>query len=494
MSGQSPNTAENSWLGDLDPDDLRRALHRTADQIADYWTQGERYPVLPRVAPGELRRLWAAAPPDEPESLDRILDDYARTIEPNVTHWNHPGFFAYFAITGSGPGIIGEALSAALNVNAMLWRTGPAATELEEHVCDWLRQMLALPADFRGHINDTASISSFLALAAARQARRELDVRRRGLAGRGEVPALMVYCSEHAHSSIDKACIALGLGLDSLRRVPADGQYRLRVDALAAAIREDRAAGRLPIAVVATAGTTSTTSIDPIRAVAAVCQRERLWLHVDAAYAGSAAICPEIRAQMDGLELADSIVVNPHKWLFVPVDCSVLLLRDPELLREAFAVTPEYLRTPETQATNLMDYGLQLGRRFRSLKLWMVVRAFGVHGLQARIRQHCGLAREFAGWIEADPDFELLLPPPFSVVCFRARAAGASGPEEERWNEALLERINASGEAFLSHTKLGGRMVLRLAIGNLRTQPRHVRRVYELLRAWQDEKKAGTAR
>ncbi|RMF76755.1 MAG: hypothetical protein D6744_12055, partial [Planctomycetota bacterium] len=328
---------------DLPPDDFRRAMHRVADMAADYFEHVGRYPVRPPLRPGDVRKRLPDAPPRSPEALDAILDDYQRVIEPAVTHWNHPGFMAYFAITGSAPGVIAETLSAALNVNAMLWRTGPAATELERLACDWLRQMIDLPDTFAGHINDTASIASLLALAAARHAA-EPDIRDRGMAGRGDSPALRVYCSEHAHSSIDKAVLTLGIGLNNLRRLPADEAFRMDPHALQQAIREDRAAGLRPLAVVATAGTTSTTSIDPLRPIAEVCAGERLWLHVDAAYAGSAAICPEYRELLDGLELADSIVTNPHKWLFVPIDCSVMFVRDERRLRDAFSVVPEYLR------------------------------------------------------------------------------------------------------------------------------------------------------
>jgi aromatic-L-amino-acid decarboxylase len=456
-------------------------MHRVADMVADYLEHGSRYPVLPRIRPGEVRAALPPLAPREPEPLEAVLDDYRRLIEPNVTHWNHPGFMAYFGITGSGPGVLGEALAAGLNVNAMLWRTSPAATELEEVVTDWLRQMLCLPAAFRGHINDTASMSSFVALAAARHRLPGLEIRERGMAGRPDLPALVVYCSEQAHSSIDKAVIALGLGLANLRKVPADGAFRMDPVALEAMIAEDRSHGRVPVAVVATAGTTSTTSVDPLRAVAEICRRESAWLHVDAAYGGSAAICPELRTLFDGMEDADSIVVNPHKWLFTPVDCSVLFVRDPAGLRAAFSLVPEYLRTDEEGVTNLMDYGLQLGRRFRALKLWMVIRAFGVSGLRDRIRFHCALAQEFASWVKAEPGFEIVAPVPFSVVCFRL-VSGRSGEEQDRVNERVLAEVNAAGPVFLSHTKLGGRLVLRVAIGNLRTTRAHVEKVWELIR------------
>jgi aromatic-L-amino-acid decarboxylase len=467
--------------GDIPTPEFRAALHRAADLIADYVEGVERYPVLPKLMPGELRESLLESPPEAPESLERILDDYRRLIEPNVTHWNHPGFLAYFAITGSAPGIVGEALAAGLNVNAMLWRTGPAATELEETVCDWLRQLMGLPEGFRGHINDTASIGSFLALAAARHAAAGLEINEKGMAGRPELPSLVVYGSEQAHSSIDKAVIALGLGRSNLRKVPVDDEFRMRPGALRRLIGEDRKAGRRPIAVVATVGTTSTSSVDPVAEIADIASSEELWLHVDAAYAGSAAICPEFRALMPGIERADSIVVNPHKWLFTPVDCSVLLVREPDRLRSAFALVPYYLRTSEAGVTNLMDYGIQLGRRFRALKLWMVMRAFGAEGLRSRIRAHCELAREFAGWVEREPGFELSAPVPFSTVCFRD-VRGESAEDQDARNQRILDSVNAAGPVFLSATQLRGRVVLRLAIGNIRTERRHVEEAWRLVR------------
>ncbi len=471
---------------DLPSDEIRKALHRAADRIADYLDSVESYPVVPRIQPGDVARELPAAAPELPESLDAILDDYERLIEPNTTHWNHPGFLAYFGITGSGPGIVAEALAAALNVNAMLWRSGPAQTELEERVCDWLRQMMDLPDAFRGHLNDTASTSSLVALAAARHSIPGLDVRVRGLAGRPDVPAVVVYASDQAHSSIDKAAIVLGLGQENVRRIESDAEYRMSVPALAEAIGADRAAGRLPMAVVATVGSTSTTSVDPVEEIAELCAREKIWLHVDAAYAGSAAICPEIRARMKGIERADSLVTNPHKWLFTPVDCSVLYVRDPAQLRDAFSLIPEYLRTDETGATNLMDLGFQLGRRFRSLKLWMVIRAYGAEGLRERIREHCALARDLAARIAVEPGFELAAPVPYSTVCFRALPAGGADPatpqETDRCNEQLLARVNAVGPFFLSHTVLRGRYTLRVAIGNIKTTGGHIDALWDLVR------------
>ncbi len=468
---------------DLPPEEFRAAMHRVADLVADYLEGVGDRPVLPLVSPGEVRRALPASPPEGPEPIDAILDDYLRLIEPNVTHWNHPGFLAYFSITGSGPGILGETLAAALNVNAMLWRTGPAPTELEERVCEWLARMMDLPPDFRGHINDTASSSSLVALAAARHRLPGLDVRVQGLAGRPEVPALTVYCSDQAHSSIDKSAIVLGVGQENVRRIASDGAFRMSIPALAEAVARDRAAGRLPMAIVATVGTTSTTSVDPVPEIADLCAREGIWLHVDAAYAGAAAICPEHRALMPGIERADSLVVNPHKWLFTPVDCSVLFVRDLGLLKGAFSLVPEYLRTAESsEVTNLMDLGFQLGRRFRALKLWLVIRAFGAEGLRERIRGHCAMARDLAARIEADPRFELAAPVPFSTVCFRARLPGTGTPQDQdRFNERLMARVNAAGPFFLSHTALQGRYILRAAIGNLRTEPAHIAALWELL-------------
>lgn len=455
-----------------DDSDFRAALHRAADLVADYVAGSDAFPVLSRLEPGAVRAQLPPSPPEQPEPFEALLADYQRLILPGTTHWNHPGFLAYFATTGSEPGILGELLTAGLNVQAMLWRTGPAATELEEHVCDWLRQMLGLPPAFRGHINDTASMSTLLAIAAARHRATGGDVRDQGNAGR----RFTVYASEHAHSSIDKALLTLGLGLESLRRIPVDGVQALRPEALADAIAADRRGGATPIAVMPTVGTTATTAVDPVAQVAEIAREHRLWLHVDAAYAGPAALCEELRPRFAGWERADSIVVNPHKWLFTPMDCSVLLLREPEALKAAFALTPDYLVTTERGVTNLMDYGPQLGRRFRALKLWFVIRRFGVAGLRARLRAHVALAREFAAWVEADPGFEVCAPVPFSVVVFRAK-------RDDAFNERLLAEVNAAGPVFLSGTKLGGRAVLRLAIGNERTERRHVAAAWTLVRA-----------
>ncbi len=475
-------------LGDMGAEDFRRHGHQLIDWISDYLEQIETRPVLAQVAPGELRSQLPAAPPAGGEPVAAILADVDRLIMPALTHWNHPSFFAYFATSTSAPGIFGELLSAAFDAKAMLWRTSPASTELEEVALSWLRQMMGLPADFDGIIYDTASVASLHAIAAAREVA-DLEIRARGMSGRADLPLLRVYASEQSHSSIDKAVIALGLGQRSLRKIPTDAEFRMDARALATAIDEDIAGGVRPICVVATVGTTSTTSIDPVPAIADICARHKLWLHIDAAYAGSAAIVPELRHVLDGAERADSLVTNPHKWLFTPFDLSALYCRRMDVLRRAFSLVPEYLRTPEDSLVrNGSDYGIQLGRRFRSLKLWMVLRYFGHEGLAARIREHCRLAREFAGWVEQAPGWELLAPVPLSVVCFRACPALAAGETEEAraarldaLNERIMNAVNSTGEAFLSHTKLGNAFTLRLSVGNIRTTETHTRHAWDLL-------------
>jgi aromatic-L-amino-acid decarboxylase len=473
--------------GDMSPAEFREAGHALVEWITRYLENLDEFPVMSPVAPGAVRNAFPATPPERGAPWSTYMAEFEQSVLPGVTHWNHPAFFAYFAITGSGPGILAEFLTAALNVNGMLWRTSPAVTELEQVVLDWLRQMMGLEAaaGWFGIITDTASISSLLALAAARERRPELRVRELGLAGRGDaVPVMRVYASEQAHSSIDKAAITLGLGADNVVHIPVDADYRMRPDALAAAITADRARGQLPIAVVATVGTTGTSSIDPVPAIADICQREQLWLHVDGAYGGVAAIVPEHRYLMAGVDRADSLVVNPHKWLFTPIDCSAFFTRHPDVLRRAFSLVPEYLvTTVDDDVVNFMDYGVQLGRRFRALKLWAVMRAFGVSGLVDRIRQHCVMAREMAGWVAAAPGWELSAPTPLSLVSFRYAPSGADAAACDALNLELLARVNASGKAYLSHNKLGGRVVLRMAIGNLRTERRHVAETWALLQS-----------
>jgi aromatic-L-amino-acid decarboxylase len=469
----------------MDPADFRHHGHALVEWIAEYLTGSERYPILPTVLPGDVRRSLPTEAPEHGEPFDAIVADFERVLVPALMHWNHPGFFGYFAITASGPGVLAEFLAAALNQQAMLWRTSPAATELEEVSLGWLRSLMGLPETFEGVIYDTASISSLHALAAAREAAVP-QVRDLGLTGRHDVGRLRVYCSEHAHSSIDKAVILLGLGHRALRKIPADDRFSMQATALEAAIVEDRGAGISPLAVVATIGTTSTTSVDPVRKIADICRREGLWLHVDAAYAGVTAMIPEYRRRFDGWQEADSVVVNPHKWLFTPFDLSAFYCRRMDVVRRAFSLVPDYLATAEGSrgVHNLMDTGVQLGRRFRALKLWMVLRHLGAEGIRSAIVSHIQLAQLFSHWIDGDPDFERLAPVPFSVVCFRAnpRHLALADAELDTFNERVLEAVNRTGEVFLSHTRLHDRFVIRLAVGHLRTSQQHVERAWALLR------------
>jgi aromatic-L-amino-acid/L-tryptophan decarboxylase len=464
-------------LGDMDAEEFRRHGHRVVDWIADYLTHPERYPVLSQTTPGQIRDSLPGVPPSEGEDMCRILADLDRVVVPGVTHWNHPAFFAYFSTSGSMPGILGEMFAAAFNVNAMLWRTSPSATELEEVTLDWLRQLIGLPEEFSGVVYDTASISTLCAIAAAREAVAGLRVREEGLYAGGSDGAaspLMLYTSEHAHSSVEKAAILLGMGRSGVRQIPTDSEFRMIPAELARAINEDRAAGFTPFCVVATVGTTSTAGIDPVREISRITEREKLWLHIDAAYGGSAAILPEMRWAFEGAERADSFVINPHKGLFVPLDLSALFCRRMDVLRSAFSLVPEFLRFAEQEEVhNYMDYGPQLGRRFRAIKLWFVMRYFGAEGLRSRIRDQIEMAREFAARVEESPNFEVLAPAHFSLVCFRAHPPGRNGDGLNELNERLLDEVNRAGKVFLSHTKLNGRYALRLAIGNIRTARRH---------------------
>src|SRR5438105_951476 len=472
--------------GDMDPESFRLYGHQVVDWIADYLGHAGDYPVLAQTVPGDIRQALPDKPPVEPEPMETILADFERIIMPGITHWNSPGFLAYFGITGSGPGILGEMLAGALNVNAMLWRTSPAATELEQVTLDWLRQMLGLPSTLFGVINDTASSGTLYALAAAREAIPGLHIRQQGMSGRPGVPRLRYYASQEAHSSIEKAGIVLGVGQEGLRKIGVDSEFRMDVAALERAIEEDIAAGWRPFAVVATVGTTSTTSVDPVPQIASVCERYGLWLHVDGAYGGSAAVDPAMRWVLAGCDRADTLIVNPHKWLFTPIDCSVFYTRKPDVVKAAFSLIPEYLRNTEgkdEEVPNLMDYGTSLGRRFRALKLWMILRYFGQEGLAARIHEHIRLGQLVRQWVEEAPDFELLAPTPFSTVCFRAHPHDMDDESQlETLNERIMNAINAAGRFFLSHTKLHGKFTIRIAIGNLRTTEQDVRELWEELK------------
>jgi aromatic-L-amino-acid decarboxylase len=455
----------------LSPGELRKYGHQVVDWIADYLANIREYPVLPDMQPGDLIDRLPASAPDCGQPLDAILEDFRTEIVPAVTHWNHPRFFAYFSVSASGPGILAEMLCAALNNNGMLWKSSPATTELEQVTLGWLRQWLGLSEDWFGIIYDTASISTLHAIAAAREMA-DSEVRRRG-----SPAGLILYLSEQAHSSVEKGALTLGIGQENVRKIPVDSEFRMKPRDLREAVEADVAAEKKPFCIVGTVGTTSTSSIDPIPALADIAEAHGIWLHVDGAYGGAAAVVPEYQSVLEGTARAHSLVVNPHKWLFTPIDISAFYTRKPEILRRAFSLVAEYLKTAEdTRALNYMDYGVQLGRRFRSLKLWFVLRYFGRDGICRILRNHIEWAQRLAAMIRDDPEFEVVAPVPFSLICFRRR-----GSDEE--NRALMERVNASGTAFLSHTVLNGRFVLRLAIGNIETTWLDVEETWNLIRA-----------
>ena len=463
----------------MTPDEFRHWGRRVIDWIADYMEQVERYPVLSQVKPGEIRARLPAQPPQKGEPMDALLRDVDEIILPGITHWQSPNFFAFFPCNNSGPSILGDLLSSGLGVQGMLWATSPACTELETHVLDWIATMLDLPPQFHsnstggGVIQESASSAAVCALLAARERATGGQCNQTGVSG-----GLTAYGSTQTHSSIEKAVRIAGLGSDNLRQIDVDSDYAMRPDRLDAAMDADKAAGRRPAFVCATVGTTSSTAIDPVREIGAICRRYGAWLHVDAAMAGTAALCPEFRHILDGLELADSFCFNPHKWMFTNFDCDCFFVADRAGLIRTLSILPEYLKNQATQSGAVIDYRdwqISLGRRFRALKLWFVIRSFGVEGLQERIRDHVALAKEFAGWVQSDPQFELAAPVTFSLVCFRHRGG-------EAINQQILDRLNSAGRIYLSHTRLDGRLTLRLSIGQTNTQRRHVEQAWKLIR------------
>lgn len=479
-SARDDSSSSMNELGDIPADVFRQHLHQVADWIADYREQIEQRPIAPNAKPGEILAQLETAPPERAVSLEEIFADIERVIVPGVAHWAHPQFMSYFGCTTTSPGILAEMITAALNVNAMTWRTSPAATELETLVLDWLRQWLGLPNEFAGVVYDTASVSTMHALAVARE-EASTSIRTLGLSGRSELPIFRVYTSDQAHSSVEKAAIALGLGEHNVRRIASDPEFRMDMAALREAVRSDVRHGFKPLAVVATVGTTSTASVDPVREIAALCAEYQMWLHIDAAYGGGLALLPEHKWVTDAWAEADSLVLNPHKMLFVPLDFSALYVRDLERLRRIFTLSPEHLhlRDPAGVEINYMDYGVQLGRRFRALKAWVVWRAFGREGIAARIREHLRLAQLFARWVEDDSRFEISAPVMMGVVCFRLKDSDNKAADKK--NSETVAKINASGSAYLTQTKLRGRVVMRLGLGNLLTNEEHLRRVWEII-------------
>ncbi len=463
----------------MTPDEFRLNARLVIDWIADYLERVEEYPVLSQVAPGEIRAKLPDRPPVSGEPFDTILADIDDIVLPGITHWQSPNFFGYFPANSSGPAILGELLSAGLGIQGMLWATSPAATELETHLMDWLVEMLGLPERFLstsaggGVIQDSASSATLVAILAARERATGFES-----SHRGTDPDLVVYTSNQAHSSVEKAARIAGFGTDKLRLVEVDDTYAMDPEALEAAIAADLAAGLKPTAVVATVGTTSSTAIDPVRRIGEIARRHGMWLHVDAALAGTAALLPEMRWLNDGVDLADSYVFNPHKWMLTNFDCSAFFVADRSTLIRSLSVLPEYLRNEASESGKVFDYRdwqIPLGRRFRALKLWFVIRHYGTEGLQAVVREHLRLARAFASWVEADPDFELAAPVSVNLVCFRH----VGGDDV---NERILETLNRSGDLLMTHTKLDGHYTLRMSIGQTRTEERHVRRAWDLIK------------
>ena len=469
--------------------DFRRHGHALIDWLADYYDRVETLPVLSRVVPGQIRAQLPPSPPANGEDFEAMLADVDRILVPGLTHWQSPNFFAFFPSNTSPPAVLGELLCAGFGVQGMLWATSPACTELETHVLDWVVEMLALPDAYRstsglggGVIQDSASSAALCALIAAREQATSGQFNVRGGTGK-----LVAYISTQTHSSLEKAARIAGIGTDGLRAIEVDDRYAMKPAALVERIRSDRAAGLTPFFACATVGTTSSNAIDPIRAIGEICRPEGIWLHVDAAMAGTAAICPEFRVHHDGVELADSYAFNPHKWMFTNFDCDCFFVRDKKALVSALSILPEYLRNQATDSGSVIDYRdwqIPLGRRFRSLKLWFVIRHYGIEGLRHHVREHVAMAQAFAGWVQADSRFELVVAPPLNLVCFRFR-----GPDEA--NQRILDDLNRSGQIYLTHTKLSGRFTLRLCVGQTMTQRKHVERAWALIQAAASKVSAG---
>ena len=469
-------------LGDIPVHEFRKRGHELIDWIADYLSTNENYPVLSQVKPGEIKEKLPKHPPQRPESFLDIYDDVNNIIMPGITHWNHPGFMAYFNSTGLAPGILAEILTAGLSVNGMLWKSSPSATELEEVTISWMKEILGLPHNLWGIIYDTASTSSMHAIAASREYASQFNFRARGMSGRTDTKPLRLYTSEHAHSSIAKGALTVGLGLEGIRYISTDANFSMIPEELQKAIEEDISNGIYPLCVVATVGTTSTTSIDPLTEIGKICERHNIWLHVDAAHAGIAAVLPEYKYIFEGIEYADSLVVNPHKWMGVPMDLSLFFTKRRYVLKRAFSLSAEYLKTEQdNEVENYMDYGIQLGRRFRSLKLWFTIRRFGVEGIQERVRNNIELAGKLKLWIEESEIFTLLAPVPFSTLCFRAEPKSIKEETLNTFNEQLMKKINESGGIFLSHTVLNNKFAIRIVVSSFRMNEHHIRNAWRII-------------
>lgn len=461
----------------MDKETFKKHGYQFIDWVADYFTDVEEYPVKSQVEPGDIKDKLPLGPPQEGESMEEIFKDFQEVILPGITHWQHPSWFAYFPANNSPPSVLAELLTAGLGVQCMIWETSPAAAELEEVVLRWLRQMLGLPQGMSGVIQDTASTATLCALLTARETSSGFEANVKGVRN-----PLVVYTSEEAHSSIEKGVKIAGYGKDQLRYIPTDNNYALIPSLLEEAVKKDKEEVFQPACVVASLGTTSSGAVDPLKPIAEICRRHNLWLHVDAAFAGTAALLEDKREMLQGIEKADSFVFNPHKWLLTNFDCSAYFVKDPEFLVKALEISPEYLKTDfDSRVKNYRDWGIQLGRRFRALKVWFVIRTYGVQGLQEMVREHLRLARLFQRWVDEDDLFEIMAPVNFSLVCFRLNDDSTSEKKLERMNRELLEKINATGQVYLTHTSLKGRYVLRMAIGQRTTGERHVREAWELI-------------
>jgi len=461
----------------VDKETFREFGYRFVDWVADYFTDVEKYPVMSRVKPGGIRGAVPQAPPQSGESMEEIFSDFQKIIIPGMTHWQHPSWFAYFPANNSPPSVLAELLTAGMGAQCMIWQTSPAAAELEEVVMEWLRQMLGLSEGLSGCIQDTASTATLCALLSAREKLTHFESNQRGLR-----QTLTVYASEETHSSIEKGVKIAGYGTESIRYIPTDDSFAMIPEKLEEAIAQDKKGGLTPACAVATLGTTSSTAMDPLEPIGKICSRHNVWLHVDAAFAGTAAILPEKRDMLKGSEFMDSFVFNPHKWMLTNFDCSAYFVRDPGTLIRTFEIHPEYLKTGvDSQVKNFRDWGIQLGRRFRALKLWFVIRSYGVEEIQAIIRRHIHLAQMFKGWVQEEKDFELLAPVPVSLVCFRFND-GRPEPQLNELNQRLLESVNQTGRVFLTHTSLRGKYTIRMMVGQRTTEERHVREAWRLIR------------
>lgn len=465
----------------MDSKQFRQEAHRLADWMADYFEQVEEYPVKPDLEPGDILKELPKHAPQDSESFEDIMSDFEKIIMPGMTHWESPKFMAYFPANKSYPSVLAEMLTATLGAQCMSWITSPAATELEERVMEWLRAMTGLPDTFTGVIQDTASTATLVALLMAREQVTRFEANENGF---NTHMRYTVYCSSQTHSSIEKDVKIAGFGRKNLRKIETDVDYTMNPQMLEQAIRKDLEAGCKPACVVATLGTTGSTAIDPLKKIAEICSRYEIFLHVDAAFAGTALLLPEMRWMIDGIEKVDSFVFNPHKWMFTNFDCSAFYVQDEALLVRTFEITPEYLKTPEDERVkNYRDWGIQLGRRFRALKLWFVIREFGVEGLQEKIRHHLQLAKKQKERITDDPDFELLAPAPLNTLCFRYAPAHISDENKlNELNERLLQKVNQTGELFITHTKLDGSYTLRMVIGNTRVEEHHVQEAWQLIK------------